>query len=195
MEADKQVAEVPVEIAPVVNPAEVVAAQEEAPKDVAAPEQTATGEPPKEAVEPAKEPPAEAMQTEEPALQAAAAIVRGRKNARQKSTLPSAPKKKAVSGRFLDKVISARKKSGIYYHSNLFRCVRSDLINADGDIRHFGCVAMAQMGPFAPGAKIEVIDWVGSANLLLISQTGKIADTVILPLTESSLASQTPIEP
>lgn len=104
-------------------------------------------------------------------------------------------RKRLMSGRFLDRIIKSRRARGAFYHSQLFRCERSDIINADGDIRHFGCVAVSQLGPYAPGEKIEVIDWLGSANLLFVSQTGKIADTVVLPLTGGAIENQTPIEP
>lgn len=112
-----------------------------------------------------------------------------------KAKAPVVPKKKPITGRFLDKVIKARRDSGIFYHSSLFKCSRADLINADGDIRHFDCETVAQIGPFAPGTKMEVIDWLGSANLLFMSRTGKIADTVVMPLSSGSLETQVPIEP
>lgn len=107
----------------------------------------------------------------------------------------TATKKKVVTGRFLDKLIKVRKAGNHSYHGALFKCARADLINADGDLRHFGCEALSQIGPFAPGTKIEVIDWVGSANLLLVSQSGKIKDTVILQLSGGSIENPTPIEP
>ena len=112
------------------------------------------------------------------------------------SAAAAAPKRKRLmSGRFLDKIIKSRRAKGSFYHSRLFKCERADIINADGDIRHFGCVAVSQIGPYAPGERIEVIDWLGSANLLFVSQTGKIADTIVLPLSGGSIEAQTPIEP
>lgn len=107
------------------------------------------------------------------------------------------PKKKPVRicGRVLDRIIKTRKAAGNFYHSNLFKCARSSNFNCNGDMRHFDCEVLSQLGPFAPGEKLKVIDWVASANLLFCSKTGIIADTVILPLASGSVESQVPMEP
>ena len=158
----------------------------------------------------AEDVPKEAAVPEDPThvgVSAATAVLRKQKGGRRKAVrttnaasaqaaaAATTPKKKAISGRFLDKTIKTRRGKGFFYHSHLFKCNRSDLINADGDIRHFDCETVAQIGPFAPGTKLEVIDWLGSANLLFASATGKIADTIVLALSNATIESQVPIEP
>lgn len=204
MEANQPAAsaEVVVEVATVADPVPVVAeatpaTTEAVDKEVAvAPAVEAApavpvATPAAEARQEETTPAAEAAQTQSTPCSAATSPKKDGKKPRAK------PKKKPVRicGRTLDKLIQTRKAAGNFYHSRLFKCVRSSNFNCNGDMRHFDCEVLTQLGPFVPGDKLKVIDWVSSANLLFCSRTGAIADTVILPLASGAVESQVPMEP
>jgi hypothetical protein len=64
----------------------------------------------------------------------------------------------------------------------LFSSQDHAVLNELGDVRHQGCTLNAPLGPFPAGKTVEIIDWLPSFSAVLLSETGKISDTIALAM-------------
>lgn len=117
-----------------------------------------------------------------------------KKKAKAKSPVQPSPKRKRITRRGIDSLVQGRHNSGNTTTCRLFRWARADVVNPFGDVRYSDCTMLCDAGPFRASDKAATVDWVGSANLLLISKSGKLDDTVAFSLVPSVLESQDPVD-
>lgn len=104
------------------------------------------------------------------------------------------PKHKRVTRKALEQLVSTRTKQGMSHHRNLFLENGRELINQSGDIRFLDCTLKVPIGPFQTGQVVSTIDWLSSADLLMLNNTNKISETVVVPLSAASLETVIPME-
>lgn len=87
-------------------------------------------------------------------------------------------KKKVVTQRKLEILVNTRRDANLGFPCNKFDFEDREVLNEAGDLRFTGCMLNTKLGPFHEGERIEQIDWLHSANIILVSQKGTIAETL-----------------
>ena len=87
-------------------------------------------------------------------------------------------------------LIESRRQKNMCTTNNLFHADAMGVVNAMGDICYEGCTLLQTMGPLPAGSVVRTIDWLGSANMVLLSVTGNVDDMVALELAPGSIVSQ-----
>lgn len=129
-------------------------------------------------------------------LTAISAAIRAKVKAPKKTPADTTkPKGNRITGKLLDKMIHSRQKADLHYHSRLFKSKKSVLLGKNGDVRHMDCETLSKIGPYETGTQFKVIDYIATANVMFMSQSGKIMDTVIMPLQPAAVEGETLIDP
>lgn len=103
---------------------------------------------------------------------------------------PKIPRR--VTRKSIDLLVKQRRRGMPLGHplGNFFCCAKKSVINRHGDMRYENCVLNSQMGPYLPGENVAVIDWLSSANLVLMTRSGRATETVPLALMSPALVTQ-----
>jgi hypothetical protein len=107
-----------------------------------------------------------------------------------KASASASPKK--LSAKALGAFVESRTTREHSSNFLLFEEECCQVLNDTGDIRYHGCVLKTKIGPFEAGARVKSIDWLNSANLLILNDTGKPADAIVVPIRPVELESATP---
>lgn len=89
-----------------------------------------------------------------------------------------APKRRTATEKRSDmlELIQSRRKVLQPGAAGLFRSEQMMPLEMPGDVRYVDCTVTCPFGPYKTGDRVDLIDWIGTANLAIISQSGSIAD-------------------
>lgn len=96
----------------------------------------------------------------------------------KKARTPAVPKPKKVTGRSIEKALTARAQTPGPVVRDLFTYEDSISLSDSGSVRYGECVLKAPLGPLPAMESVAIIDWIASASTLIVSKTGKIGDTL-----------------
>jgi hypothetical protein len=103
-------------------------------------------------------------------------------------------KKKRITRKVLESFVYQRIQQRQQMTRDLFEETDSEPINDMGDMRYMGCTLHVPMGPFKAGDTVGTVDLFASAGVVLLNNTNRISETVVLAMAPAAIQGPEPLD-